>query len=79
MLRGGFHKVERDKNGPLPCHDCPKIPKGMPADPAYAQDLSQKNQDTYQHWHEWVAVGGFPEDMAEDDIIRRNASVLVSA
>jgi len=78
MLRGGYHKVTRDPDSPLPCGTCPKIPKGMPADPAYAQDLSDKNQDAFQHWQEWSAVG-FPQELAEDDLVRRNASIIKSA
>ena len=76
MKRGGIHLVLRDPWGGLPCDGCPKIPKGDPANPYYAQELTPQNQQAYQHYMEWQAVGGFPREEAEDPIVRRNAAIF---
>lgn len=76
MMRGGFHVLKRDPWEPLRCNICPKIPKGDPPNPYYAQELTPENRQAYNHYLEWQAVGGFPREEAEDPIVRRNAAIF---
>lgn len=69
---GSGNKITRDRGEMPPCKSCPKIPKGDPALPMYAQELSEKNWQAYQHWQECRAVGHFPND----PIVRRNAAII---
>lgn len=73
-LRAG-QKVERGGNDRPPCWKCPKIPEGSPPDPSSAIELSYKNRKAYEHWLEARAVG-FKDNEKDDDIVRRNASIL---
>lgn len=71
-MRGGFHKVTRDRGEFPPCASCPKIAKGDLPHPSSAQELSERNKQAYQHWQECRAVGKFPDD----PIVRRNAAII---
>jgi hypothetical protein len=57
---------------PPPCHSCPKIPYGEPADRAHAEDMSDRNRLAYYHWLECRAVNVWPDD----PLVRRNARII---
>lgn len=64
--------VLRPEGAKTPCWSCPKIPKGEPARPSSAVELSAKNVRAYIHYGECKAVGQFPDD----PIVRRNARII---
>lgn len=54
------------------CSICPKIPKGDPPHPDFAQELSKKNYKAYKHWEKCHAVGIYPDD----EIVANNAAII---
>jgi hypothetical protein len=67
----------------MPCHLCPKIPRGSvprgeTPGPQHAVELSLKNAQAYWHYRECRAVGEFPRgpDGRIDPIVRRNAALI---
>jgi hypothetical protein len=70
VTRGG-RPVERQRHHPPPCHVCPKIPEGDPANPAFAVELDERSAAIYTHYRECKAVGRFPDD----PLVRRHAAL----
>jgi hypothetical protein len=71
VMRGG-KPLPRPATSPARCDWCPKIAPGDAPKPENAQELSQKNLQSYVHYLECKAVGDFPDD----PLVKRNAALI---
>lgn len=71
VLRRDGARVERVAGQPTPCRWCPKVPRGAPAVPASAVELTARNWAAYGHYRRCRAVGRFPADA----LVERNAAL----